>query len=158
MRSGISETRTVRNYPKEDASAGDTVSASGYLGKDIWTKGLEILPLKEIADEYNGYKLKLSTPLGGIFYSTDESEELKIRADFTYRDYTELTDRAKVYWFRKDARVTAADHEGFDYHGGPGWHVMSKKSTSLNTITINAANNLAYKHIQRNIMHLSTRN
>lgn len=115
-------------------------------GPTIYIKDIELYGLKEISSEFNGYKLRISTPKGSIFKDdTNDNSTLEVKADLVYQDYMSLSDKASFFWFREDARISSTS-PSYNVYGGAGWSYLSTETFNVNTYLSSKKNNKAYEN------------
>jgi hypothetical protein len=96
---------------------------------NILIKALEIYCLQTVSDTNADSVLSISTPEGAIFAKDGSPDYLTAQAKLTVLT-EDMTDRAKYYWFKKDARVSSLLSSGYSPKGGIGYKIFDDENNS----------------------------
>ena len=123
--------------------AEDDLIKDRLYGADIFCQEIEFYALKKITAVNGDYSLRLSTPQGATFKTSDPNASLSVLADVRYQNVP--SDGWMFYWFKSDARVTTSSSL-YKMYGGVGWANLEESKGTTNKLVVYEKENKAYEN------------
>ena len=125
-----------RNFVEKD----DTIL---HKDNNIFFSDFSIFGLQKISSVSGDYVLRIGTPSGAVFKTTQNTEKLYVVGNLTKQN-DDLSDTASFSWFVKDDRINSSSEE-YRVIAGSGWRFLKNKGQTKQ-LELLGSENRAYEN------------